>query len=80
MWLKLQDHGEQWYKMKMAIYLGYKVIPLKVIGQSIGAVFVLRNKCGEFCEAAECMCCTHNCRLLLCNCYLHFVAFSHLMS
>lgn len=72
MWLKLQDRGDKWCKMKMTIYLGYRVVPLKVICHSIGAVFILENKSGEFCDAIESICC--NCRLLLCNCYLLLVA------
>lgn len=43
MWLKLQDRGDKWCKMKMTIYLGYRVVPLKVICHSIGAVFILEN-------------------------------------
>lgn len=74
MWLKLQDRGDKWCKMKMTIYLGYRVVPLKVICHSIGAVFILENKSGEICEAVESICCTCNCRLLLCNCYLLLVA------
>lgn len=56
--------------MKMSICLGYKGIRLKVVCHSIGAAFILENKSGEFCEAVEFICCTCNCRLPLCNCYL----------
>lgn len=38
--------------MKIIVYLGYKVIPLKAIGHSIGAAFILEIKSGEFCAAA----------------------------
>lgn len=74
--LNLQDRGEKRCKVKIAMYLGYKMIPVK----AIGAACILENKSGEFCEASECIHCNHNWRLLLCNCYLLLLALIHLMN
>lgn len=59
-WPKLQDRGEKWSNVKMALgCLGYKAIPLKLVGHSTGAAFISENGAGEFQEAVKSIC--HNC-------------------